>query len=193
MRYVSLDIETTGLDPTKHQVLEVGAVLDDLANPKPMEELPTFHCYVLNGDLVGDPYALSMHPTILRRIATRDPDYVYLNRGMVGRELFNWLYRHLSDLPGEAAVKINAAGKNFASFDRPFLKALPGFSSWVDLGHRCIDPGSMYLRHDDERIPDTKTCCERAGMSHYDGHTAVEDALQVVRLIRNYFEVPSDV
>ena len=36
----------------------------------------------------------------------------------------------------------------------------------------------------DERLPDSKTCYERAGLDDKVAHTAVEDALAVVRLVR---------
>ena len=64
--YVSIDIETTGLNPMECQILEVGAVIDD---GRALENLPQFHCYVLHQQIVGSAFALSMHPTILRRIA----------------------------------------------------------------------------------------------------------------------------
>jgi len=43
-KYVSLDIETTGLNPENCQVLEIGAVIDD--GTTPIEDCPTFQCYV---------------------------------------------------------------------------------------------------------------------------------------------------
>ena len=44
--YVSIDIETTGLDPETCQTLEIGAVFDNWTLP--IRELPTFHCYVVH-------------------------------------------------------------------------------------------------------------------------------------------------
>ena len=43
MIYVSIDIETTGVDPKIHDIVEFGAVIDDLANPQPLDKLPRFH------------------------------------------------------------------------------------------------------------------------------------------------------
>ena len=37
---------------------------------------------------------------------------------------------------------------------------------------------------EDEELPDSKTCMERAGIDGKVAHTAVEDALAVVRMIR---------
>ena len=55
-KYVSLDIETTGLNPENCQVLEIGAVIDD--GTTPIEECPTFHCYVDHGLILGEPFAV---------------------------------------------------------------------------------------------------------------------------------------
>ena len=42
----------------------------------------------------------------------------------------------------------------------------------------------MFYRADDDRLPDSKTCYERAGLDAKVAHTAVEDALAVVWLVR---------
>ena len=75
MRYASIDIETTGLDLSYCQMLEFGCVLDDMEAP--VENLPTFHCYILRPYYTGDPYALAMHSTIFKRIANLEPGYNY--------------------------------------------------------------------------------------------------------------------
>jgi len=54
MKYVSIDIEATGLDHTYCQMIEFGAVLDDLRHQRPLDELPQFHCYVLRDKYVGE-------------------------------------------------------------------------------------------------------------------------------------------
>ena len=83
-----------------------------------------------------------------------------------------------------AAETVTPAGKNFASFDRQFLKRLPEFEKLVKLHHRTLDPAMLYWQVGDEKLPDSKTCYERAGMDPKVAHTALEDALAVVRLIR---------
>lgn len=39
MRYCSIDIETTGLNPDTCDILQFAAVLDDLNDPKPLVDL----------------------------------------------------------------------------------------------------------------------------------------------------------
>ena len=58
MKYVSIDIETTGLDPETCQILQVGAVIEDTQNLLPLEELPKFNCIVEHPAYTGSPYAL---------------------------------------------------------------------------------------------------------------------------------------
>ena len=64
--YVSIDIETSGIDPKTCEIIEFAAVLDDLscAHPPSVDRLPSFHCYLAKDSYTGEPYALSMHSTI---------------------------------------------------------------------------------------------------------------------------------
>jgi DNA polymerase III epsilon subunit-like protein len=85
----------------------------------------------------------------------------------------------------DGKTALTAAGKNFASFDRQFLKRLPRFEQVVRLRHRTLDPAVLYWHPlEDEELPSSKTCYERAGLDNKVAHTAVEDALAVVRLVR---------
>ena len=46
MRYISIDIETTGLDAETNQILSIGAVVEDTNNLVPFDELPKFHAVI---------------------------------------------------------------------------------------------------------------------------------------------------
>ena len=50
MKYLSLDIETTGLDPNIHQIIEIGAVLE--YSHLPVDELPSFRILIKHKNLV---------------------------------------------------------------------------------------------------------------------------------------------
>ncbi len=179
--YVSIDIETTGLDEDICQILSVGAVIDDWTSP--LEELPTFHCYLAHESIMGSPYALSMHPEILRAIATCDEDAPeIIHPDDVANEFENWLsYNRITP----HAKKLVVAGKNFGSFDHQFLKRLPQWKSMICMKHRFIDPGNLYFDPMvDDGPPDTETCMARAGILGEVSHTALEDAIIVTRLVR---------
>lgn len=175
--YVSIDIETTGLNPDYCQILEIGAVIDDWVTP--IDQLSTFHCYVVHDRIVGEPFALAMNAEILGRIADRAIHHInkFLRPDQVTNSLGFFLRTHLGD-------KALAAGKNFASFDLQFLRRLPQ-PFLLKFHHRSIDPCMLYWNPaTDQEPPSTKVCMERAGIAGEVAHTAVEDALTVVKLIR---------
>jgi oligoribonuclease len=181
MKFVSIDIETTGLNEEFCQVLEFGAVIEDTANERPLDELPTFHAYLDHPVITGDPFALNMNAKIIERIVKKEPGYMYIpgNSPKLAWDFKDWLFRN--GITG----KVCAAGKNFSSFDQKFLGKLPKFLESVQFLHRSLDPAVLYLRPDDIEPPNMKKCMERAGIKGEVAHTAVEDAKMVIRLLRN--------
>lgn len=182
--YVSIDIETTGLPWTWCQILEVGAVIDDWRSP--LDQLPRFHCYIVHDRIVGEPYALSMNAAILKRIADREKpenrEYRFFTPAATVSGLRSFINTAFADLPDDTPVV--AAGKNYARFDERFLNQLPGFSD-IKMLHRSIDPGMRYWDPRIDKVPpDTKTCLNRAGFDTDVKHDAINDALDVIRLIR---------
>ena len=177
MPYVSIDIETTGLDPATCQILEIGAVWEDWT--RPLNELPTYRRLVVHNEYRGNAFALAMNAELLRQLSGERQPW-FLDEDKVSDDLADWL----KSCGWDGKTGITPAGKNFASFDRQFLKRLPRFEQVVRLHHRTLDPAILYWQFDDEKLPDSKTCYERAGMDGKVAHTAVEDALAVVRLIR---------
>lgn len=185
--YFSIDIETTGLDPEWCQILEFGAVYEDWETP--VDKLPSFHAYIVHERIVGMPYALQMHPEILKKIAERHLhlDCKFLKPVDLFDEFNVWLW-DLSKTHKDAfdSRRINVAGKNFSGFDLQFLKKLPG--NWDLIRHRVIDPGTLFWNPDeDKELPNTQECLTRSGAVSWVAHTAVEDARQVIELIRGAF------
>jgi len=197
MIYVSIDIETGGLiarDKNSKlipQIIEFGAILDDLENPKPLEELPTFHCYFLWDHYTGDPYALQMHSKIFKRIAEEEEGYNYYYPHKFGYYFYDFLKQNgLEPTPSPENKKalekvyINVAGKNFGTFDMVFLDEQTDLSKYVRMRHRFVDPGTMFMRKEDESVPSLEECLKRAKMDSNVKHDAVSDALDVVKLVR---------
>lgn len=172
---VSIDIETTGLDPETCQILEIGAVRIG-ATP--------FHCYVIYDQIQGEPCALHMNHNILREIVVRDPKYVFLKPQEVWYHFSAWL-------PHDA--KITIAGKNYGSFDKQFLDRLHGWKKLMSriASHRFIDSGNLFWQPaiDGDRLPSLQTCMRRAGMVCNVPHDAVSDAKIVLRLVQKHYEM----
>ncbi len=68
MIYVSIDIETTGLDPLSNNVLSIGAIIEDTTKKLPYDECPKFNAIVLNKQLQGSPRAITMNKEIISLI-----------------------------------------------------------------------------------------------------------------------------
>jgi len=185
--YVSIDLKTTGLDEEYCQILEFGAVIDDWHSP--IEELSRFHKYIwpramFDGQpyVSGQPYALALNAEILRKLASGDPavDAESCDEDKLGMYFATWLKENNLD-----PKRITASGKNFSSFDLQFLRELDGFSEHVNFKHRAIDPAIFFWRPDiDPCLPSTKECLERAGLDGRVAHTAIEDCISVIQLVR---------
>ena len=188
IRYCSIDIETTGLDHSHCQMIEFGAVVDDLNDPKPLAELPRFHCYILRDQYAGEPYALSMHAEIFKRINARADGYDY-HIPQHASVYFAGFLAEQGLVEKHKQTPITVAGKNFFKFDNRFLEN----DDWHDnvtFHRRYLDPASMYFDPKiDECLPDLKTCLQRAGINKEVAHTAIDDALDVIKLVRHNYKL----
>lgn len=187
MKYVSIDIETTGLDPETCQIIEFAAVIEDTSRPDvPVEKLPHFKCLVFHEKVVGEHYAIHLNAgkildSFLDSSACTPEDVLIKFRGFLMKNGFE------SDREG-IFVKFTAAGKNFSSFDLQFLKRLPYWDLRLKAKSRVLDPTSLYFDPEtDEELPSLETCKQRAGLEGAVKHDALEDARDVIRVIRKYY------
>lgn len=183
---VSIDIETTGLNPDTCQVIEIGAVIDNTGPySSAINAFPKFGCLIKCDLYTGEPYALQLNQGIFRELCRlRTPSYPTLSAEGAVLAFRDFLEENLPD--GEN--NYTPAGKNYASFDKSFLERLPEWEPLVGrmLGHRVLDPGNLYWEPSDGYcLPDTGTCLDRAGLKATDEHRAYGDALDVIKLIRN--------
>ena len=180
MKFLSLDIETSGLNPKYDQVLQVGAIVWDTQNPLPRSECPTYDVLIKHKAINGQPYALQMNNWILRILAGVDhPPEGTLVLPPVEADI--GFTEFINDNFGEEG-RITVAGKNVASFDLPFMKSTFGAAN-RRFRHRVIDVGPMYLMSKDETVPDLATCLDRVGLEPTVTHLAPDDAWQVIQLV----------
>jgi len=188
MQYVGIDLETTGLDPDNCQVVELGAVIDDLKTP--LHQLPKFRYRVKEPCYRGEPYALSLHADLFREIAAHrdDPDNFDDNDVIDSEDHLTFWFAEWLKKNGVDGCNFVAAGQNFANFDALFLRLLPK-SDRIKWHHRVLEAGPMFVRATDKFLPDTMTCVQRAGIDISDipgkPHTAIYDILVTCALIRS--------
>lgn len=196
MKYVSIDIETTGLDPENCQVLQIGAVIEDTHNVLPLDKLPRFECIVEHAEYTGSAYALWLNSNLLKTLGAMESlqkderlDYRRSNNiipaGTVSSSFYLWLTANGFQPGAQGAVTINVAGKNFASFDKNFLVKLPGWLGKIQMRQRILDPAVLFMDwQKDDALPNLNTCLQRSNFSGEVSHNALEDAIDVVRVFR---------
>lgn len=175
--YIAIDIETTGLDPERCQVLEIACVVEDWVTP--VEHLPVFRALVNPGEIRGDAYAIAMNAALIREMA--DAPRNDLNGCII--DLSGFLDRFFPDRH-KKGNGVTVAGKNFGAFDYRFLSRSP---SWklIHHRHRFIDAGNLWWNPvTDPGLPDLATCLARAGCPPQKSHSAVHDCLGVIRCVR---------
>lgn len=221
MKYLSIDIETTGIDPERNQILSIGAVIEDTNNPKPLDDLPAFHGVIKRWDISGSMFAINLNKELIDTIVsyqTADREEVKLSieaqTGMsfyeedeIVEAFYRFLFRNgMVELDGNIAnrefvmddgirypkitskmkkVHLTCAGKNFATFDKLFLEKLPRWKQVFSIRQRVLDPAILFTEWDtDDSPPGLSECKRRAGLPAEVSHNAVEDAKDVISLLR---------
>lgn len=64
MKFLSIDIETTGLDPHNNQILEFGAIAIDTSYPT-VPYIAEFRAVFIHQELTGNPIALTMNSKLI--------------------------------------------------------------------------------------------------------------------------------
>lgn len=68
MKYVSIDIETTGIDNENTQTLSIGLVVEDTVNVKPLIELPQLEIAIIRERIEGEIFAINMNRQLIADI-----------------------------------------------------------------------------------------------------------------------------
>lgn len=181
-KFVSLDIETLGLG-IDAPIIQFGAVIADWATCEILGEFETN----LKHDSYDncEPFAMSMHPKILREIA--DGKCIHINQ--LASEVHRWLYAYGLTTAAMDGPKLTVAGKNAAGFDLPMLRRqCVNWDLCVPCFHRVLDPGPLYWNPNTDLVPpNLDTCLTRAGINGMMvTHTALEDAIDVANVIMEY-------
>ncbi len=85
-------------------------------------------------------------------------------------------------------ITINVAGKNFGTFDKLFLEQLPWWKKLIRTRQRIIDPSILFVDwSEDNSLPSLTKCKERANIEGIVTHNALEDAWDVIELLRKFY------
>jgi len=221
MIYVSIDIETSGLDHEKHKVLSIGAIIEDTEKKLSFEECPKFNAIVLQNEIVGSPRAIEMNSQIIsymgRYLEGNDEVkedckkvtmYEYFKEDEVVKEFYYFLEEngnfqgnnsggyvqikdgYLRPIINSATkpITINVAGKNFGTFDKLFLQQLPWWQKLIRTRQRVLDPAILCVDwKNDTSLPSLTTCKERTNVEGIVTHNALEDAWDVIQVLRKFY------
>lgn len=72
LKYFSVDIETTGLDFEKNQVIEFGAIFEDTNTLVSFKNIPKFKRIIRHDSYVGSAIAINMNARIFKILADYD-------------------------------------------------------------------------------------------------------------------------
>jgi hypothetical protein len=215
MIYISIDIETSGLEYKKHNILSIGAIIEDTEKKLPFEECPKFNALVIQREIVGSPTALVMNSNIISlmseyietdnagriKLQELENDYPYGYEFYDQDNVVKAFYWFLEDngfgngkesrtfINGNTKpITINVAGKNFGVFDKLFLQELPWWTKLIRVRQRILDPAILMVNwNSDESLPPLSVCKERAGLNNYVTHNALEDAWDVIEVLRKTY------
>jgi oligoribonuclease len=185
MKYLSIDIETTGLDPMVNDILEIGGLYEDSNSMCSRQSMPTFHYYIWKENYVGNAFALAMNAKILEKIIElrKINSPLLIHPHEVAGKLAEFLNQHY----WMQEEKLTLAGKNVANFDLRFLERLPGWGA-VPIHRRILDPTPYYIDWiGDKCPPDMQVCKNRADLPGSVTHNALDDAWDVVCLLRQKY------
>jgi len=189
MKFLSIDIETTGLDPQKNQILEFGAIAIDTSCGN-VPYVDDFRAVFVHKELTGNPIALTMNSELIEEIGllveSKDFDFDFLNDvnpNKVCVRSSEEFQKYFDQWLGSIGFteRLTLAGKNLASFDLKFLEAA-GIK--IKYRHRMIDPAILYVNWTtDETLPDLQQCLDRANIVKSVEHTSIADAMDVAELV----------
>ena len=176
-RLISVDIETTGLDHNRCEILSIGAVVINLDT---RQKEDTFYGIINHRNFYAEPYALMLNADLIAKIADGGYEeengdgstYIKDSKESVLRKFLEWLYPF---------KQYCVVGKNFGTFDLKFFEKAYGKNPF---NRRIVDVGSIYFDLNvDSKVPNLPECLDKAGMNNVVTHNALEDAQQVADLV----------
>jgi len=220
MKYISIDVETTGIDRENCQILSFGAVIEDTEKNLSFDEIPKFHCAILRESVHGELFALNMNKSLIENIVryqdaknqdekndiVNETGMIFLPEEEVVKAFFRFCFDNgvIRNVNSKTEISngrtypmlnsslqkthITVAGKNFATFDKVFIERLPRWKQVFAIRSRILDPAILFMNwKTDEAPPSLDLCKIRASVAGTVSHNAVEDAFDVIKVLRTKY------
>ena len=208
MQYLSIDIETTGLDPEKMEILSVGVIMEDTNNPLPFDKIPKLHIGVLHDEMYGSPFALNLNRELIGTLSSyansneekklnisASTGMVFCTKQYIAEKIYEFLYdcKYFTiPLPDMGHVKM-INGKIYPIFNLLSKKVdlLCAGKNFGTFDKKFLEklPYWNEMFRIKQRVIDpgvlfVDTCKQRAGLKGLVSHNAVEDAWDTVNVLR---------
>ena len=183
--YIVLDVETGGLSPKDHSILEISGILW-----KPGQEIrPVFDCYVKEEEIITVPRAMEINQIDLGKVK---------KQGRTPKETVRYIRDRLDEVLGENRRPVKILAHN-ASFDYGFLQRLynlAGEEINKDFYGRTIDSASileflMIVNHikGDRASADVLFESTNNQIKSEERHRSYYDALATAKSMESLFNV----
>ncbi len=188
MKGIAIDIETSGLDVRRHNILQIGLVYFDLINRDEDADLPIrkeleLWPHISDG-ILWDPDTYKFHQANAGVDYFMRDDVERSSGHVIGAKIRNFIsefYAH-----DEKPIVL---GKNFGKFDWQFLMRITNTGidglfhhSFLDIGNLAFIPGV------DKKIPNMKEVLERYEVTQHSGHTALSDCNAMVDVLQKIYQ-----
>jgi hypothetical protein len=197
MKYVSLDIETCGLDAHNHSMIQFGAIIEDTDTKLPYGQCPKFEVLLKQDTYTGTPFALAMHAKLFQELAKppekQKPETLVIKASELGERFALWLVINGMATTIDKPIDLVVAGKNVASFDKFWLEQNkevgPGWLKYISIAHRVLDPGILFWNAStDAKVPSMEECKKRAAFLETTiAHTTLADSWDTIQLLRTRY------
>jgi hypothetical protein len=163
----------------------------------------------MNKDIIGLIGEYLEGDADVRKKHDRYSGYQFLREEDVAQEFFDFLWENglgypMMDVSKTVRIKkgnsypmfgsstkpilINVAGKNFGTFDKLFLERLPWWKKLIQPKQRIIDPAMLCCRwSEDDALPSLSQCKTRCKIAGEVSHTALDDAWDVIQILRKFY------
>ncbi len=191
MKILVISLLTTGFDPVKNNILELGFLVEQTENELPYEECPKLRLWADFEFYRGCPQSLINHSHVLQKIQEmRDanPKSIRLVKpDNIIDKLVSFLKPHFAN-NGVFNNQITVAGRNYSGLDQKFLERLKGFEGIPFSGH-VIEPSILLLDTKKDNQPPTFAECKRRvgleGGANFDSLKDCWDIVQIIRAVNN--------